>query len=100
MSNGVHCHCQSCTIRSLMWPAVLITIGVLFLLDRAHAGPFNFNHTWPVVLVVMGIIQLASSVASREGHVQPPPPPTFQPTVPPAVPPPTNPSTPISPEGR
>jgi hypothetical protein len=97
MSNGVHCHCQSCTIRGLMWPAVLITIGVLFLLDRAHFGPFNFNHTWPVVLVVMGIIQLASSAASRDGHVQPPPP--VQP-LPPAVAPPANTSTPISPEGR
>jgi hypothetical protein len=99
MSNGVHCQCQSCTIRGLMWPAVLITIGVLFLLDRAHFGPFNFGHTWPVILVVMGIIQLASSVASRDGHVQLPPP-VVQPMVPPVTPPPANTSGPIPPEGR
>ena len=89
MSDGVRCHCQSCTIRGLMWPAALITIGILFLLDRAHIGSFYFGHTWPVILVVMGLIQLASSVASRDGHVEPALPP-----------PPTSPSTPLSPEGR
>jgi hypothetical protein len=98
MSNGVRCHCQSCTIRGLMWPAVLITIGVLFLLDRAHVGPFLFGHTWPVILVVMGLIQLASSVASNDGHVQPPP--AVQSTVPPAAPPPANTSAPMSSGGR
>ena len=45
MSNGVRCHCHSCTIRGLMWPAVLITLGVLFLLDRAHFGPFTTRVT-------------------------------------------------------
>jgi Domain of unknown function (DUF5668) len=99
MSNGVHCRCHSCTIRGLMWPAVLITLGVLFLLDRAHVGPFYFSHTWPVVLVVMGLIQLACSVASREGHVDNTPT-TVPPGVPPVAPPPPNTSTPLSPEGR
>ena len=99
MSNGVHCHCHSCTVRGLMWPAVLITLGVLFLLDRAHVGPFYFSHTWPVVLVVMGLIQLACSVASREGHVDATPP-SIPPGVPPVVPPPASTPTPLSPEGR
>jgi len=95
MSDGVRCHCQSCTIRGLMWPAALITIGILFLLDRAHIGSFDLGHTWPVILVVMGLIQLASSVASRDGHVEPALPGALPPS-----PPPTSPSTPLSPEGR
>jgi hypothetical protein len=99
MSNGVRCQCQSCTIRGLMWPAVLITIGILFLLDRAHIGSFDFGHTWPVILVVMGLIQLACSVASRDGHVEPALPGAV-PTTPPPPPPPTSTSTPLSPEGR
>jgi hypothetical protein len=98
MSNGVRCHCHSCTIRGLMWPAVLITLGVLFLLDRAHVGPFYIRHTWPVLLVVMGLIQLASSVASGEGHVETTPA-SVPPNLPPVAPPPAN-TTPLSPEGR
>lgn len=86
----VRCRCQSCTIRSLMGPAILITLGVLFLLHQVRGGHFDFSNTWPVLLLVIGILLLASSIAPRDGHTEspanviaPPPPPA-----PPAVPPP------------
>jgi hypothetical protein len=71
MASQGRCHCQSCTIRSLTGPAVVITIGILFLLHQLRGGEFYFGHTWPVILVVIGLVQLATATASREGHVEP-----------------------------
>jgi len=89
MSNAVRCHCQSCTIRGLMGPAVLITVGVLFLLHQLHGGYFDFGNTWPVILIVIGLLLLASAFAPRDGHIEaetstavpgvPPPPPASAP---------------------
>lgn len=69
MSTEPRCRCASCTIRGLMGPAIVITIGILFLLDRLHAGHFYFGTTWPVLLLVIGFLRLGASLASREGHV-------------------------------
>ena len=84
MSNGVRCHCQRCTIRGLTGPAVVITIGVLFLLHQAHGGSLYFGNTWPVIILVIGFLQLAAALSSREGHVEPP----LTTTAPPVAPPP------------
>jgi hypothetical protein len=69
MSDRIRCHCPRCTIRALMGPAVVITIGVLFLLQETRGGYFDFGNTYPVILVVIGAILLASSLAPMEGHV-------------------------------
>jgi hypothetical protein len=53
-----------------MGPAVLITIGVLFLLDqmgRAHWMDFGF--TWPALLIVIGLLKLLEHSASTNGHI-------------------------------
>ena len=71
MSTQVRCHCQSCTIRGLTGPSIVITIGVLFLLHQLLGGHFYFGNTWPVLLVVIGLLHLASSLASRQGHAEP-----------------------------
>jgi len=78
MSERIRCHCARCTIRGLMGPAVVITIGVLFLLQEMRGGYLGFDNTYPLILVVIGAILLASSMAPSEGHiaeVAPPPPP-------------------------
>jgi Domain of unknown function (DUF5668) len=89
MSAQTRCRCQSCTIRGMMGPAVLITLGILFLLHQVHGGRFDFGNTWPVLLMVMGLLLLAASLAPRDGHVDPRPsvPPSGPQTLPPAAPP-------------
>jgi LiaF transmembrane domain/B-box zinc finger len=52
--------------RYLMGPAVLITLGSLFLLGEMN-GP-DFGRTWPILLLVIGLIKLLGG--SR--HEQPP----------------------------
>ena len=78
MSERIRCACRRCTIRSLMGPAIIITVGVLFLLDQMRGGNFSFGNTYPVILIVIGVISLAAAASSTEGHVSGP--------VPPAVP--------------
>ena len=89
MSNPARCTCPRCSIRNLMGPAVVTTIGVLFLLSELGNGYFHIGHTYPVLFIVIGAILLASSLASMDGHVEaavPPMPPPVNPA-PPAAPP-------------
>jgi|SRR5215469_7098022 len=91
MSNRVRCNCQRCTIRSLMGPAVVITVGVLFLLDQMRGEFFSFSNTWPVILLVIGAVQLASALSSSEGHNLGSVPPSGPGALPPPPPPSQNP---------
>ena len=81
MANEIRCRCPRCTIRGLMGPAVLITIGVLFLLHEMRGDMFDFSNTYPFILIVIGAILLASSLAPMDGHVD------STVAAPPAVPP-------------
>ncbi|HYL61696.1 MAG TPA: DUF5668 domain-containing protein [Candidatus Methylomirabilis sp.] len=69
MSNRIRCRCQRCTIRGLLGPVIVVTIGVLFLLQQLRGGYLDFFNTYPVILIVIGAILLLSAVASEEGHV-------------------------------
>ena len=83
-----YCVCEVCRTRKLMGPAILVTLGVLFLLD--NVGRFEFHRTWPAILLVIGVVKLMQSNASSAGHVGPLPPGSsgFPPNIapPPAVP--------------
>ena len=87
--SGVRCHCQRCTIRGLMGPAVVITVGVLFLLQQMRGGSFEFGNTYPVILIVIGGILLASALAPADGHISAVPGTATTAAVPPAPPAPT-----------
>ena len=76
----VGCQCEHCRTRKLMGPAMLVTLGVLFLLDSVSR--VGFGRTWPAILLVIGVVKLMQSNASSSGHVGPLPPGT-----PPYVPP-------------
>ena len=94
-SNRHMCLCERCRTRKLMGPAILVTVGVLFLLD--NAGHIGFDRTWPAILLVIGIVKLMQSNASSEGHIGPLPPvagipPTGFPPTPPTGFPPTPPA--------
>lgn len=43
-------------VRAVRGPVILITVGVLFALDKFSA--FRFSQTWPVLLIVIGLLGL------------------------------------------
>jgi hypothetical protein len=105
MSDRIRCNCQRCTIRGLMGPVVVVTVGVLFLLAEMRGGFFDFSNTYPVIIIVIGLISLASALASSEGHVSAPPAPSAMPPAPglpsaPGMPPSSSGSTPTSYPGQ
>jgi hypothetical protein len=71
-----------------MGPAMLVTIGMLFLLENVGNGNLHFGRTWPAILLVIGVVKLIQSNASSAGHIGPLPgaPPATGP-IPPAPPP-------------
>ena len=85
-----YCNCQRCRFTTAMGPAVLVTLGVLFLLHTM--GVRSFHYTWPVLLIVIGVVKVLGYNASTEGHVPrpgmgpgpnvqtPPPPPSGPPS--------------------
>jgi hypothetical protein len=77
-------------MRKIMGPAILMTIGTLFLLQSVNIA--SFDRTWPAILLVIGVVKLLQSNASSAGHIGPlpPAPPIVAP--PPATPPPSNPT--------
>ncbi|MGB8457551.1 MAG: DUF5668 domain-containing protein [Candidatus Acidiferrum sp.] len=100
MSNHVHCNCQRCTIRGLRGPVIVVTIGVLFLLQELRGGFFDFSNTYPVIIIVIGLMSLACALAPSEGHF-----PTAAPTPtgappPPGVPPPPSSAAPTTFQGQ
>ena len=98
---AMRCNCQRCSIRGLMGPAILITIGVLFLVQQSH-WDYHFGKTWPVILLVIGGLKLAEALASDVGHnaqqVAPQGPPTYPQQGPPY--PPQAPSTSSQQQGQ
>jgi hypothetical protein len=52
-----------------MGAAVLITLGVLFLLDSYNV--IQFDQGLPALLLVIGGVLLVSRTGSTEGHIQP-----------------------------
>lgn len=62
------CSCDRCRSRGVLGPAVLITIGVLMMLDQLHY--IGFHYTWPVLLIVIGVVKAWQSTTSTEGHLQ------------------------------
>ena len=65
----VGCQCEHCRTRKLMGPAMLVTLGVLFLLDSVSR--VGFGRTWPAILLVIGVVKLMQSNASYDGHIGP-----------------------------
>ena len=80
------CMCDRCKTRKLMGPAILVTVGVILLLD--NVSNVDFGKTWPAILLVIGVVKLVQSNASWNGHVGPLPPGSggYPPTPPPGAP--------------
>jgi Domain of unknown function (DUF5668) len=67
MATRSACRCAHCRVRGLMGPIILITVGVLFLVGQYSR--YSFFDLWPVILIVMGVVLVAQSLVSREGHL-------------------------------
>ncbi len=98
MSDKVRCSCRRCVIRSLMGPAIVIAIGILFLLSETRGWDYDFRNTFPVILIVMGLISLASALAPMDGHISSTVPPVAAPGAPGSAP--VAPQNPISGQGQ
>ena len=87
------CGCPRCRLRGVMAPTVLVTLGILFLLDNLHA--MSFNKSFPILLIVIGLVMVLQRTSSTEDHIPlgyvqtpgmtPPPPPTPN-DIPPDIP--------------
>lgn len=58
--------------RRLMAPIILITIGVLFLLDEL--GDWGFSRTWPIILIVIGAVKIFERFLAPSTTTSMPPP--------------------------
>jgi hypothetical protein len=61
MSNGRY---------SLMGPAMLITVGTLFLIHE-WLPDYHFGRLWPVILIVIGIVKLLEAGGAAGGSSAP-----------------------------
>ncbi len=62
------CGCARCRCSGYIGPAVLITLGVLFLIGE-FLPRYDFSTTWPILLIVCGILVLLRRTAPATGHV-------------------------------
>lgn len=58
------CTCARCRMSGVMGPVVLITLGVLFMLQS-----YSHGFQWPILLIVIGVVKILQYSASTEGHV-------------------------------
>jgi Domain of unknown function (DUF5668)/B-box zinc finger len=79
------CTCGRCSTRWLMGPAMVLTTGILFLMQSLNIA--YIDRTWPAWILVVGIVKLVQSSASTVGHVGPLP--SAPPAVAPPIPPPS-----------
>jgi hypothetical protein len=77
------CGCGRCTTRCLMGPTMVLTTGIIFMLDSLNIA--GVDRTWPAWILAVGIVKLLQSSASSEGHIG------LLPPAPPAVAPPPQP---------
>ncbi len=61
------CPCVRCRAHSLIWAVILITLGVIMLLDRSHIG--RGAQLAPILLLVIGCMLLLQRTGSTEGHI-------------------------------
>ncbi|MGH9713029.1 MAG: LiaI-LiaF-like domain-containing protein [Candidatus Acidiferrales bacterium] len=71
MADGTktRCNCAHCRVSGLMGPMMLITVGAIFL--AAQYTRYGIGDLWPLFLIVPGILMVAQSFASNEGHISP-----------------------------
>jgi TM2 domain-containing membrane protein YozV len=90
-----NCPCERCRMRKITGPVIIMTVGILFLLQSLNIA--GFDRTWPAILLVIGVIKLLQNNASSAGHISgvfPGAPPAPGPVPPPPPPVTSDPVTP------
>lgn len=64
-----NCGCTRCWMHGMWGPAMLITLGLLFILDNFNLA--DMSRTWPLILIVIGGLKVLQSSAPTTGHRQP-----------------------------
>ena len=64
------CPCLRCKMNDMMGPALLVSFGVMKLMDNLIPA-VRFGTVIAVVLIVIGAVKLLQGSASTEGHVPP-----------------------------
>ncbi|MGH9534375.1 MAG: LiaI-LiaF-like domain-containing protein [Terriglobales bacterium] len=62
--------CPACRSRGITGPVVLITLGVLFLLQMTMPR-WGFDQTWPILLIAIGAVGLAQRAIPHRHHDDP-----------------------------
>jgi hypothetical protein len=60
------CRCPRCVIAGAMWPVILITLGVIFLLGQYTR--YGFPDLFPFLLIVPGVLLVVQAFAPKSGH--------------------------------
>lgn len=66
------CHCVRCMAMCMMGPALVVTTGVLGLLDEFTR--WDWGRSWPLYLIVAGVIKMLQLSGSTADHIEPQPP--------------------------
>ena len=82
-----YCPCTRCRLNKMMFPIVLVTLGVMMLIDNLPYVHVRGGTILAVLLITFGGVRLLQSSASTEGHRQPSelPPAAVPPVPPPAA---------------
>jgi len=57
-------------VRAIRGPLLLITLGVLLLMQRFTS--FNFAQSWPILVILFGVLKLAERAALHAGGTSQP----------------------------
>lgn len=58
--------------QAIRGPILLITIGVLFAMHQA--GILHFSRTWPLIIITIGVLKLIERLAMPQSPASPTPP--------------------------
>jgi hypothetical protein len=58
--------------QAIRGPILLITIGVLFAMHQA--GVLHFSRTWPLIIITLGVLKLIERLAMPQPPASPTPP--------------------------
>lgn len=67
MGRQASCSCARCRCRGALFPAALITLGLLLLVGQY--GPYTIVQLWPILLIVIGALEVTEGLVSSEGHI-------------------------------